>query len=107
VDAELPEFFEGLTAEIEGPRELGAYAAPRHVGELLAFLAENGGRMIQVATRHGEGARCTSVLHKIRECLRFAERFGVGYLEASGIHPPLVEPVEGADALHGVPLARA
>jgi hypothetical protein len=63
--------------------------------------------MIQVATRHGEGPRCTQLLRKIRECLRFAERHGIGYLEASGIHPLLEEPAEAAGVPDAVPLARA
>jgi hypothetical protein len=102
VGAELPELRERLRADMRGPRELGGFASPQHVPALLAFLLEHGGRMIQVATRHGQGPLCTRVLRKIRECLRFAERHGVGYLEASGIHPLLEEPTESAAAVDSV-----
>jgi hypothetical protein len=90
--AEHPELYEGLRAELRGPRDIGAYVAPRHVADVLTFLTDHGGRMIQMAARHGQGPLCTLVLRKIRECLRFAERHGVGYLEASGIHAPFEEP---------------
>jgi hypothetical protein len=98
VCAELPELRERLQGELRGPRDLGAYVAPEHVSGILTFLVDHGGRMIQVATRHGSGALCTRVLRKIRECLRFAERHGVGYLEASGVHPLLEDPAEVAES---------
>jgi hypothetical protein len=102
---EHPELCAGLGVQVQGPRDLGAWAAPDDVPGLLAFLAEQGGRMIQVATRHGQGRLCTRVLHKIRECLRFAQRHGVGYLEAGGIHPPLERPEAGAGAAEALPAA--
>lgn len=102
VCAVVPELYPRLRAEMHGPRDLGAYASPQRVGELLAFLGEHGGRMIQVATRHGVGPVCTQVLRKIRECLRFAERHGVGYLEASGIHPLLEDATETAGVVDAV-----
>jgi hypothetical protein len=102
----LAESFEGLQMEMQRPRDVGAYAAPEHVPEVLKSLVQHGGRMIQVATRHGEGPRCATLLRKIRECLRFAERHGVGYLEVSGIHPLLEEPIETADVAESVPIAR-
>jgi hypothetical protein len=104
VSAEFPELCEGLRVEMHGPRELGGYAGPEDVPELLRFLSEHGGRMIQAAARHGEGPLCTQVLRKIRECLRFAERHGVGYLEVGGIHPPLEDPAETAGALDAIPV---
>jgi len=91
IGADVPELCAGLGVELSQPQDVGAYAAPERVPDLLAFLLEHGGRMIQVAARHGQGGLCAGVLRRIRECLRFAERHGVGYLEASGIHPPLEE----------------
>ena len=43
--------------------------------------------MIQVATQHDVGSTFKTVLRKIRECACFANRAGVGYVEAEGILP--------------------
>jgi molybdopterin converting factor small subunit len=94
ISGALPEGTEIWPARSDESRELGAYVAPRDVPELLAYLVDNGARIIQVATRHGEGPACSNLLRKIRECAKFAEEFGVGYLEASGIYPVLEEPSE-------------
>lgn len=107
VGGKLPEPCQALQAEMQGPRELGAYASPEHVPELLRFLLEYGGRMIQAAARYGQGPLCTQVLRKIRECVRFAESHGVGYLEASGIHPLLEDPTETAGTVDSIPLIGA
>jgi hypothetical protein len=104
VCAELPEVGERLRGQMRGPCDLGAHVPPRHVPEVLAFLVEHGGRMIQVATRQGQGPLCTRVLRKIRECLRFADRHGIGYLEASGIHPLFEELAEPAEMVDAVPV---
>ena len=45
-------------------------------------------RTVLNAGRAGEAEACTTLLRKIRECARYAESHGMGYLEASGI-PPL------------------
>lgn len=92
VEAAFPEGTETGLSGLAGSSDLGSYVAPEEVPELLAFLVEHGARIIQIATRHGEGPRCSSVLRKVRECARFAEQFGVGYLEAVGIYPPLEQP---------------
>ena len=45
-----------------------------------------------------EGTTCATLLRKIRECAAYAERRGVGYLEARGVPPagPLVPAEEQA-----------
>jgi len=86
--ARFPQLGTSLAVEISGPRQVGAFVAPDDVPLLSDFLGTEGSRIIQAATRAGEGAACTTLLRKIRECLRYAEHHGMGYLEASGI-PPL------------------
>ena len=88
---EFPDFGPTLGIEITRPRQVGAYVAPDDVPSLLEFLGEVGARIIQVAARHGEGAACSVLLRKMRECATYAKRRGFGYLEASGILPPDVE----------------
>lgn len=78
-----------LGVELGGPQSVGAYVSPGDVGALLDYLNAHGSRIIQVATRHGEGAACTTLLRKIRECATYAARRKLGYLEASGILPLL------------------
>ncbi len=89
-----PEMREQLGVEIHGERSVGAYVAPGDIPELLGFLNENGARMIQAAARHEVGSTCKTLLRKIRECVCFAHRAGVGYIEASGILPVGPEPGE-------------
>jgi hypothetical protein len=85
---EFPELKDALGVEVQKPRDVGAFVAAGDILELVEFLNRNGTRIIQVATRHDEGQACTTLLRKIRECAAYAERHGLGYLEASGILPP-------------------
>lgn len=85
---EFPALRESLGVEIAGPRSVGAFVAPGDMQALLDFLTSDGARIIQVATRHGEGPACRTLLRKIRECVTYAARHGFGYLEASGLMPP-------------------
>jgi len=62
------------------------------VPDLLAFLSAEGSGIIRAASAHGQGDACATLLRKVRECARYAERRGMGYLEASGILPPGSEP---------------
>jgi hypothetical protein len=94
---EFPALGEALKLELDGPRDLGAYVAPEEIADLLTFLNTEGARIIQAAARHGEGATCTTLLRKIRECASYAARHGSGYLEASGIRPPEWPPEEGGE----------
>ncbi len=89
---EFPTLREALSTELRGPRSVGALVAPEDVPELQDFLAAHGARMIREAARHGEGAACTALLKKIRECLTFAGSRGFGYVEAAGIVPPYLDP---------------
>lgn len=82
---EFPALGEALHVELDSARDIGAFVAPRQVPELMDFLTLQGGRIIQVATRHGAGDVCQSVLRKIKECAAYAARHEMGYLEASGI----------------------
>ena len=84
---EYPEIRERLGVEVRDQQSVGAYVAPRDIPDLLAFLNENGSRMIQAAARHDVGSTCKTLLRKIRECVCFAHRAGVGYVEAGGILP--------------------
>ncbi len=90
---EYPELRERLGVEVADERSVGAYVAPHDIPELLEFLNENGARMIQAAARHEVGSTCKTLLRKIRECVCFADRAGVGYMEAGGILP--VGPEDG------------
>ena len=81
----IPALRPALGVEMNSPRAVGAYVPPREILSLLDFLHQHGARIIQVAARHGEGAACAALLHKIRECASFASRHGMGYLEAAGI----------------------
>jgi hypothetical protein len=85
---EFTELKDALQVEVRGPRDVGAFVAAGDIPELVEFLNRNGTRIIQAATRHDEGPACTKLLRKIRECAAYAERNGLGYLEASGILPP-------------------
>jgi hypothetical protein len=84
---EFPEIAPALGIELGDGRSLGAYVQPDDVPQLSALLNAQGSRIIQAATRAGEGPRCATLLRKIRECLCYAERHGMGYLEATAIHP--------------------
>ena len=84
---EFPALHEALGFELRKQRDVGAFVPPEDISELLAFLNAEGSRVIQVATQHGEGATCATLLRKIRECAHYAEQRGMGYLEASGIGP--------------------
>jgi len=89
---EFPEFAASLHVEVKGPADVGAFVAPGDIPELLEFLNIHGARIIQAAARHGEGQACATLLRKIRECAVYAELTGSGYLEASGIRPPELDP---------------
>ncbi|HEX5043752.1 MAG TPA: hypothetical protein VFV75_12650 [Candidatus Polarisedimenticolaceae bacterium] len=85
---EFPGFSEGLPLEIAGERGVGAYVAPSEIDALLDFLTSSGAAMIRAAGKYGEGPACTVLLRKIRECLAYAHKHGLGYLEAAGIPTP-------------------
>jgi len=84
---DFPKLRDELHHEITADRSIGGYVPPEGTGRLVEFLKQNGARIIQAATRQGEGTRCTVLLRKIRECATYASRQGLGYLEASGIEP--------------------
>jgi len=88
---EFSDLRDALHVELQAPRDAAAFISPADVPRLLDFLNTNGSRIIQAASRHGEGATCTVLLRKIRECATFAESHGMGYLEGSGILPPDLE----------------
>lgn len=81
-------FSDGLPLEISGERGIGAYVAPAEIDDLLEFLTSSGAAMIRAASKYGEGPACTVLLRKVRECVAYARRHGLGYLEASGIPTP-------------------
>ena len=85
---EYPEVHGAMGVELSSEQSVGAFVSPADVPELQAFLSTNGSKIIQVASKHGEGPACRTLLRKIRECVTYAERHGMGYLEASGILPP-------------------
>ena len=85
---EFPGFSEGLPLEIAHERGVGAYVAPAEIDDLLDFLTSSGAAMIRAASKHGEGPACTVLLRKIRECVAYARRHGLGYLEAAGVPTP-------------------
>jgi hypothetical protein len=87
---EFPKLQDALGCEMERARDVGGFVSPEDVPDLLDWMKENGARIIQAAARHGEGAACSTLLKKIRECAAYARRHGLAYLEASGIEP--VEP---------------
>ncbi len=91
---EFPALRASLHLEIGAPSDVGAFVAPDDVPRLLDFLNLHGAKIIQAAAREGEGPACTTLLRKIRECASYAAQHGLGYLEASGILPPDVEPDE-------------
>jgi hypothetical protein len=84
---EFPQLRDALGFELKKRRDVGAFVTPEEVPELLSFLNTEGSRIIQIATQHGEGTTCATLLRKIRECARYAEQHGMGFLEASGIRP--------------------
>jgi hypothetical protein len=95
----LPELRDELTVELRTERDVGAFVSADDVPELLAFLNAQGSRIIQVATRHGVGPTCATLLRKVRECAQYAQRRGMGYLEASGIYPLWFDPEDDDDPL--------
>lgn len=92
---EFPTLNESLKIEMKRNRDVGAFVASEEIPELLAFLSAEGSRIIQAASRHGEGPTCATLLRKIRECARYAEQRGMGYLEACGILPVGLEEEDG------------
>lgn len=88
---EFAGFHEGLPLEIAGERAVGAYVPAAEIDDLLDFLTNQGAAIIRVASKYGEGPRCVVLLRKIRECVAYARRHGLGYLEASGIPTPDME----------------
>ena len=87
----VPALGGALKVEAKGARDVGGFVAPDDIPRLLAFLAGEGARIIQAATREGEGPACTLLLRKMKECATYAKRHGLGYLEASGVPTPLRE----------------
>ncbi len=73
-------------------RDVAAFVSPSDMPCLLEFLSSVGSRIIQAATRHGEGKTCATLLRKIRECATYAERHGMGFIEASGVAAPVPLP---------------
>jgi len=90
----FPALKETLGLELTTSPGVGAFVAPSEVGQLVDFLGAHGARIIGAATRAGEGAMATALLRKIKECAVYAQRRGLGYLEAAGVLPP---EREGAD----------
>jgi hypothetical protein len=88
---EFPSFAESLPLEIAGERGVGAYVQAAEIDDLLDFLTREGAAIIKVASKYGEGPRCTVLLRKIRECAAYARRHRLGYLEAAGIPTPDTE----------------
>ena len=95
----FPELRDELTPDLRNERDLGAFVSAEDVPELLAFLNSHGARIIQVATQHGVGPTCTTLLRKIRECAHYAQRRRMGYLEACGIFPLWFDPSDDEDPL--------
>ena len=75
-------------------RDVAAFVSPSDVPCLLEFLNSVGSRIIQAATRHGEGTTCATLLRKVRECATYAERHGMGFIEAGGVAPPIPLPLD-------------
>lgn len=94
----FPDLDGAFHADLRSAADIGTYVPPDRVESLLTFLSDNGGRVIQAATRHGEGAAAGTLLRKIRECAAFAHRHSMGYLEGSGVLPPLPREEEDAAA---------
>jgi hypothetical protein len=94
---DFPSLRDALSVELRHERDVGAFVSPDDVPQLLAFLGTEGSRIIQAASRHGVGPTCTTLLRKIRECAHYAERHGMGYLEASGIMPLSYDPEDDAE----------
>jgi hypothetical protein len=93
---EFPQLREELGFELRGERSVGAMVSPDRIADLIAFLSAQGSKIIQAATRHGVGKTASTLLRKIRECARYAERHGMGYLEAAGVRPMHeVDPFDG------------
>jgi len=84
---EFPALREALGFELKSERSVGAMVSPDRIPDLISFLSAAGSKIIQAATQHGEGKTCATLLRKIRECARYAERHGMGYLEAAGVRP--------------------
>jgi hypothetical protein len=85
-----------MSRELTEPKDVGAYVEPARVPDLLDFLTMHGARIIRAAARAGEGPLAEGVLRKVKECAVYAEKRGVGYLEASGIAPPELTGLEEA-----------
>jgi hypothetical protein len=83
----VPELGDSLATELRDGRDVGAFVPPSEVTALLGFLQTEGAKIIRVATQHGEGPNCATLLRKIRECAEYAAAHGRGYLEASGVRP--------------------
>jgi len=83
----FPAMKSALGLELRRTKDVGAFVAPNEVAGLLVFLSDHGAKIINAATRAGEGATATSLLRKIKECAAYAQRHNLGYLEASGIVP--------------------
>ncbi len=87
---EFPQLRDALQGELAGERSVGGYVPAEDVPRLMEFLKSRGARIIQAATRAGEGPACARLLKKMRECATYAAGHGLGYVEAAGIRP--VEP---------------
>ncbi|HEX4823614.1 MAG TPA: hypothetical protein VFV19_04850 [Candidatus Polarisedimenticolaceae bacterium] len=84
----FPSLKESLGLEMRSSPAVGAFVAPAEIGGLVDFLAGHGAKIIGAATRAGEGPMATSLLRKIKECAVYAQKRGLGYLEAAGVLPP-------------------
>ena len=96
---EFPSLQETFRLEIDGPRRLGAFAAPPDIPQLLDFLNACGARLIAAAAQRGEGPARTLLLRKIKECATYAAKHGWGYLESSRLLPTDLEDEIPAEAL--------
>jgi hypothetical protein len=103
----FPSLRERLGCEVRQARDVGAFVSPADVPRLLSFLNAEGARIIQIATRHGEGPACATLLRKIRECASYAASHSMGYLEASGIRHPWIEEEEEEQEPAAQPTARS
>jgi hypothetical protein len=83
----FPALHGALHTELREGRDVGAFVPAETVPDFCEFLNREGSRIIRTAAQAGEAETCATLLRKIRECARYAESHGMGYLEAVGIPP--------------------